>query len=98
MIATQVTGRTRGGTEWIPHYVASLNQARCIGCGRCFKSCSRQVFTLVERQLNDDDDDDSEETRKVMSLANPEDCIGCQACSKACPKSCLTHEPLSLAG
>ena len=89
-VATWV-GRTRGGTEWVPHFVAALNQTRCIGCGRCFKACSRNVFEFVARE-QDDDDDDAEETSKVMSLANPEDCIGCQACGKVCPKACLSHE------
>ena len=85
-------GRTRGGAEWYPKYIASLNQSRCIGCGRCFKTCSRSVFELVDREI--DEDDDGQETTKVMRIANALDCIGCQACSKVCPKSCLKHESL----
>lgn len=83
-------GRTRGGAEWYPRYVMALDQSRCIGCGRCFKSCSRSVFQLVARET--DEDDDCDETSKVMQIADAFDCIGCEACGKVCPKSCLTHE------
>ena len=87
-----ITGRTRGGAEWVPHFVETLDQSRCIGCGRCFKACPRSVFQLVEREQNEDDDDGfSEDTAMVMSIAKLLECIGCQACAKACPKGCLTH-------
>ncbi len=85
-------GRTRGGAEWYPKYIASLDQSRCIGCGRCFKTCSRSVLQLVEREV--DEDDDGEETSKVMEIADADDCIGCQACGKVCAKSCITFEAL----
>jgi hypothetical protein len=29
----QVTGLTRGGSEWIPQFVTDLNQEKCIGSG-----------------------------------------------------------------
>ena len=44
-----VTGVTFGGTEWTPSYVTDINQKTCIGCGRCFKVCPRDVFDLVEK-------------------------------------------------
>ena len=43
----QVTGLTRGGSEWIPQFVTDLNQEKCIGCGRCYKVCPRDVLDLV---------------------------------------------------
>lgn len=104
-----VTGLTRGGTAWTPAFVVDLNQGKCIGCGRCYKVCPRDVFELVDREdldlesdddWDDDDDDDdgfSDDTSMVMSLANLLDCIGCQACSRVCPKNCLSHEPASAA-
>ncbi|MDJ0863100.1 MAG: ferredoxin III, nif-specific [Gammaproteobacteria bacterium] len=97
-----ITGLTRGGVEWTPAFVTDLNQTNCIGCGRCFKVCPRDVFELVDREdLNlegdedwdDDDDDFSDDTSMVMSLKDMLDCIGCQACSRVCPKKCLSHEP-----
>jgi len=39
-----ITGLTRGGVEWTPAFVTDLNQGKCIGCGRCFKVCPRDVF------------------------------------------------------
>jgi Nif-specific ferredoxin III len=101
----QIKGITRGGTEWVPAFIVDLNQNNCIGCGRCFKACPRDVFDLVEREaagLDDDDFDDddyddddgfSDDTSMVMSLKNVMDCIGCEACSRVCPKKCMTHEP-----
>ena len=105
---TSITGITRGGAEWIPAFIIDLNQGTCIGCGRCFKACPRDVFELVEREgveaLDDDDDYDddddgfSDDTSMVMSLKNMMDCIGCEACSRVCPKNCMTHEPQPVAG
>lgn len=104
-----LTGLTRGGESWTPAFVSALDQGKCIGCGRCFKVCPRDVFELVDREdLDleadddwDDDDDDgdgfADDTSMVMSLKNLLDCIGCQACSKVCPKKCLSHEPHSVA-
>ena len=95
-----ITGITRGGREWTPAFVTALDQKRCIGCGRCFKVCPRNVFELIEREAADDDDDDdgfSDDTSMVMSLNDPLDCIGCQACSKVCPKDCHSHSPEPLA-
>ena len=100
---TNITGITRGGTAYTPEFITTLDQSKCIGCGRCFKTCPRDVFDLVDRDdldlddLDDDswDDDDgfSDDTAMVMSLKDPMDCIGCKACIKVCPKSCMTHEP-----
>ena len=103
-----ITGLTRGGSEWTPAFITALNQGNCIGCGRCFKVCPRDVFELVDREdidddLDDDDYDDddedgfSDDTSMVMNLMNALDCIGCQACSKVCPKKCLSHEPAGMA-
>lgn len=98
---TEITGLTRGGEAFVPKFVLTLDQTNCIGCGRCFKVCSRDVFELVEREdtgveeeMDDDDSDDdgfSDDTSMVMSLKNALDCIGCEACSRVCPKDCMTH-------
>ena len=100
-----ITGITRGGAEWTPAFVTDLHQGNCIGCGRCYKVCPRDVFELTDREdldLDedyDDDDDDgfSDDTSMVMSLKDMMDCIGCQACSRVCPKKCLSHEPAHIA-
>lgn len=103
---SNITGLTRGGTEWTPAFIVDLNQANCIGCGRCYKTCPRDVFELVDREdldmddMDDDDYDDddydddfSDDTSMVMSLKNAMDCIGCEACYRVCPKKCMSHAP-----
>ncbi|MBW4518434.1 MAG: ferredoxin III, nif-specific [Scytolyngbya sp. HA4215-MV1] len=95
-----LTGLTFGKQVWTPLFVQAINQAKCIGCGRCFKACGRDILQL--RALNDagefvDNEEDEEIERKVMTIANPDHCIGCQACSRVCPKNCYTHAALALA-
>ena len=85
---SNVVGYTRGGAAWEPQYIEAINQTSCIGCGRCFKVCSRNVFDLVEKEEADEDDLYDEEVMMVMAIADADDCIGCQACSKVCPKGC----------
>lgn len=93
-----ITGLTRGGAEWTPAFITELNPENCIGCGRCYKVCPRDVFNLIERETDDDDDDDfSDDTAMVMAIANALDCIGCQACSRVCPKKCHSHTPAAVA-
>ncbi|WP_347987931.1 ferredoxin III, nif-specific [Methylomonas sp. AM2-LC] len=99
-----VTGTTFGGTVWTPAYVTDLNARTCIGCGRCFKVCPRDVFDLVDRddvlEAEDFGDDyadfEDDDNTQVMVLKNAADCIGCEACSKVCPKDCFTHQHKSL--
>ena len=95
-----ITGTTFGGTAWTPNFVTDLNARTCIGCGRCFKVCPRDVFDLVDRdevlEAEDFGDDyadfEDDDNTQVMTLKNAADCIGCEACSKVCPKDCFTHE------
>jgi Nif-specific ferredoxin III len=88
------------GVEWIPQFAKEIEEEKCIGCGRCFRVCGRDVLELVgindegERiAVTDDDDDDEEYEKKIMTIAKPENCVGCEACSKICPKNCYTHGP-----
>ena len=110
---TMITGLTRGGEEYIPAFVMDINQENCIGCGRCFKVCPRDVFDLIDREeveglladdandydddYGDDDDGFSDDTAMVMSLRNSMDCIGCGSCARKKKKKCFTHEPQTAA-
>jgi Nif-specific ferredoxin III len=95
-----LTGVTYGGTVWTPNFVETINQSNCIGCGRCYKVCPRDVLDLVERSdvMSEEEIDEFEDLDEgnmmVMSIKNKLDCIGCEACSRVCPKSCFTHTPL----
>ena len=97
-----VTGRTRGGEEWTPKFIESLDKTTCIGCGRCYKVCPRNVFELVsmediEEEFENEDDEFDDDNSMVMIIANEADCIGCEACSRVCPKNCHTHAAATLA-
>lgn len=94
---------TRDGTAWEPAYLTAIDAGKCIGCGRCYKVCSRDVMHLygldaddnnlgkVSGDEDDDDDFDGELLRKIMVLDNAGSCIGCGACARVCPKACQTH-------
>ncbi len=93
------------GRTWTPKFVGEINQEKCIGCGRCFRVCGRDVLQLkgvneegeyVEIAMGEDeDDDDGEYEKKVMTIVNQMNCVGCEACSKICPKDCYTHAEMS---
>lgn len=93
---------TRDGRSWNPNYLLGIDGGTCIGCGRCYKVCGREVMTL--KGINDeggivelDDDDEDEIERKVMVMSDSGACIGCGACARVCPTNCQTHglEPMA---
>jgi Nif-specific ferredoxin III len=88
---TAASAVTRGGTPWTPQYVEAIDPKVCIGCGRCFKVCPRDVLTLVDRGDDEIDDDwDDEDAKAMMMVKDPLDCIGCGACGRTCPKGCFS--------
>ena len=91
------------GEIWTPQFATAIDAEKCIGCGRCFKVCARDVLTLIGIDedgkaipLDVDGDDDDEYEKKVMSLSKKENCIGCEACAKICPRKCYTHAPAQI--
>jgi Nif-specific ferredoxin III len=85
---------TRDGRPWVPQYLLAIDAKVCIGCGRCFKVCGRDVMTLKgvseEGELVPLDDDEEVE-KKVMTMNDVGACIGCGACARVCPTNCQTH-------
>ena len=92
-----ITAFTRGGTEYVPEFLIAIDAATCIGCGRCYKVCGRDVMTLKgitdEGAIVDADEDDDDIERSIMVMVAPENCIGCGARNRVCPKNCQTHAP-----
>lgn len=102
MTSSVVTITLPDGRTWTPKFVSNIDQEKCIGCGRCFRVCGREVLQLVgindegeviKLELGEDDDDEYE--KKVMTVANEKNCVGCEACAKICPKKCYTHEAMA---
>ncbi|HUX90365.1 MAG TPA: ferredoxin III, nif-specific [Gallionellaceae bacterium] len=101
-MSSVVTITMPDGRSWTPKFVNNIDQEKCIGCGRCFKVCGREVLQLVGIdeggeiiRLEPGEDDDDEYEKKVMTIANDKNCVGCEACAKICPKKCYTHEAMA---
>jgi Nif-specific ferredoxin III len=97
-----MSNATRDGRAWQPEFLLAIDPKKCIGCGRCFKVCGRDVMTL--KGINDegefidlDDDEDDEVEKKIMVMNDEGACIGCGACARVCPTNCQTHAPANAA-
>lgn len=90
---TNIVGYTKAGNQWEPQFIEALDSDSCIGCGRCYKVCSRDVFDLVENDEADDDDLYGDEVMMSMIIKDSSDCIGCEACAKVCAKNCHSFKP-----
>ncbi len=74
---SQFTVTLPSGSTWTPTFVKTINEEKCIGCGRCFRVCPRGVLELVgldedgERiSLDPDGDEEGEYEKKVMTIAH----------------------------
>jgi len=90
-----MSSATRDGRPWQPQFLLAIDAGACIGCGRCYKVCGRNVMTLRgldgNGELVEDLDDDEEVVKKVMAMDDAGACIGCGACARVCPTNCQSH-------
>ena len=75
---------TRG--EHLPHRIAVIDEATCIGCAKCLKACPTDAIIGAN---------------KVMHTVIPQLCTGCDLCIPPCPVDCISmiedpHFPASL--
>lgn len=63
--------------------LASINEALCTGCTRCYRACPTDAIVGANKQLH---------------TVIPAACTGCSKCEEACPEDCidLNPEPISL--
>jgi electron transport complex protein RnfB len=64
--------------EHVP-MLARVNEATCIGCTRCFKSCPTDAIVGAPKQLH---------------MVIQDACTGCGACVDVCPTECLQLHPI----
>ena len=86
-----LTGKTKGGEDWTPTFVETIDEEKCIGCGRCFKACSRKVLGP-----EDYEDEETESIRMTMTIVQADACIGCAGCGVTCPKRCFSFQPMEV--
>ena len=51
-MSNPVTITLPDGRSWTPKFVHAINEEKCIGCGRCFRVCGRDVLQL--KGVNED--------------------------------------------
>lgn len=82
-----LTGQTKGGKDWTPTFIEAIDAENCIGCGRCYKACSRKVLGPLDLE-----DEETESLRMVMTVVDDAGCIGCVACGVTCPKKAFSFK------
>ncbi|MDK2849034.1 MAG: hypothetical protein PWP34_2387 [Desulfuromonadales bacterium] len=83
------TGKTKDGSSWTPTFVENIDDEKCLGCGRCYKTCSRNVLGFKEI-------DEEDSARMFMFVENAGNCVGCAACGVTCPKKAFSFKPLEV--
>ena len=51
---TDFTVTLPGGGLWTPKFVNEIDQEKCIGCGRCYKVCGREVLEMEQAGFTSD--------------------------------------------
>ncbi|HKK00766.1 MAG TPA: ferredoxin III, nif-specific [Desulfuromonadales bacterium] len=85
------TAKTKGGSDWTPTFIAAIDPEKCIGCGRCYKVCSRSVLGPEDLE-----DEETESVRMIMTIVDDSQCIGCASCGVTCAKKAFSFKPMNV--
>ena len=65
------------------HLVATIDQAKCIGCELCYTACEDGAHQAIKRHARGNG-------KNVVEIID-EACVGCNLCSQVCPvDDCIT--------
>jgi len=74
-------------------YMIGIDEALCVGCGKCFDICPTDVFQMVQRPEGSPRPDPLPGRPPVERLAlveRSENCLYCQGCEGICPTTAIT--------
>ena len=70
--------------------VASINEKKCTGCGKCYTACNDGAYQSIGIS-----DRKSRKTGDPIPEINSDKCKGCNLCSLVCPKECISMKDVS---
>ncbi len=67
------------------HFLPTLQEAECIGCGKCARVCPVEALRMTPVRQGD----------RERSVARVDEaiCLGCAVCVRNCPKKCIRLKP-----
>ncbi len=74
-------------------YLVGIDEALCVGCGKCFDICPTNVFEMVQRPEGSPRPASLPGHPPVERLAvavRAEHCLYCQGCVGTCPPQAIT--------
>ncbi len=74
LLARAVIARDTARGPHLPHRVAVIDEAVCIGCGKCLKPCPTDAIVGASKYMH----------TVVAAL-----CTGCELCIPPCPVDCI---------
>ncbi|WP_261887316.1 NAD-dependent dihydropyrimidine dehydrogenase subunit PreA [Vibrio aerogenes] len=69
--------------------VASINESRCTGCGKCYTACNDGAYQSIGLT------DKKSRTGDPIPAINTDTCKGCNLCSLVCPRDCISMKDVS---